>query len=188
MRTSLFAAAFVATALVSAANAHEVVYTATLAPEAIGATGSGSTTVTIDLDLVTMRVQANFAGLSGNTSASHIHGPTAVAGTGNAGVMTQTPTFSLFPLGVKAGTFDQTFDMSVAGSYNASFLNNATNQGNIPTAFNSLVTSLNDRKAYLNIHTSTFAAGEIRGYLQVVPEPTLLASLGGAAMLLRRRR
>lgn len=188
MKTYSTLVAAAAVCLSSAAFAHEVVYTATLAPEAIGATGTGSTTVTVDLDLQTMRVQANFTGLSGVTSASHIHGPTAAAGTGNASVMTETPTFSGFPLGVTSGTFDQTFDMSVAGSYNPAFLSNAQNQGSIPTAFNSLVTALNDNKAYLNIHTSTFGAGEIRGYLQLVPEPTTLTALAGVVLVARRRR
>lgn len=174
--------------LSTSAFAHEVEYSTPLAPEAIGANGTGSATVTIDLDLQTMRVQASFSGLSGNTSASHIHGPTAVAFTGNAGVMTQTPTFSAFPLGVKAGTFDQTFDLSLASSYNPAFLSNSTNQNSIPTAFNTLISAIGDGKSYLNIHTSTFTGGEIRGYFRAVPEPTSLSALAGAAMLLRRRR
>lgn len=188
MKTYSTLAAAAALCVSSAVFAHEVVYTTTLAPEAIGATGSGSSTVTIDLDVRTMRVQASFTGLSGVTSASHIHGPTAAAGTGNAGVMTETPSFTAFPLGVTSGTYDHTFDMSVAGSYNPAFLSNATNQGNIPTAFNTLLTAMNDNKAYLNIHTSTFGGGEIRGYFRVVPEPTTLTALAGIALVARRRR
>jgi hypothetical protein len=45
-----------------------------------------------------------------------------------------------------------------------------------------------DGKAYLNIHTSTFGAGEIRGYFRPVPEPTSLAALIGAGLIARRRR
>lgn len=172
----------------STAIAHTVQYTTTLGPEALTATGSGSATVTVDLDLQTMRVQANFTGLSGVTTASHIHGPTAVAFTGNASVMTQTPTFSGFPNGVTSGTFDQTFDMSLAGSYNPAFVANAPNNGSIPTAFATLLSALDNGKAYLNIHTSTFGGGEIRGYFRLVPEPTSLTAMFALTMVARRRR
>lgn len=63
-----------------------------------------------------------FSGLLGNTTASHIHAATAVAGVGTAGVATQTPSFSGFPLGVKAGAMDTTFDMTLASSFNASYI------------------------------------------------------------------
>jgi hypothetical protein len=46
-------------------------------------------------------------------------------------------------------------------------------------------------EAYLNIHTSQFPAGEIRGFLAAVPEPAswamMLIGLCGVGMLLRRR-
>lgn len=171
----------------SFAHAVTIRYWAPLGPEASGASGSGVTNVTFDTTANTMRVEATFSGLSGTTTASHIHGPTAAAFTGNAGVATQTPTFSAFPLGVQAGSFDQTFDMTQAGSYNAAFLNSAANGGNTATAFNSLMTHVAENKAYLNIHTSTFGGGEIRGYYRV-PEPTTLTALLGAALVVRRRR
>lgn len=187
MKTYSTLAVSLATLLASsAAMAHELQFATPLAPEAVGATGSGNATVTFDMDLHTMRVQASFTGLSGNTTASHIHAPTAAAFTGNASVATQTPTFSAFPLGVTAGTFDQTFDMTAAGSYNAPFLTAAS--GNTATAFNNLVVAHQDGKAYLNIHTSTFGGGEIRGYFRLVPEPTSLTALVGAMLIVRRRR
>lgn len=80
--------------------------------------GTGNATVTITNN--SMRVQASFSGLSGTTTASHIHAATAVPGQGNAGVATATPSFPGFPAGVTSGTYDMTFDMTLSSSYNAS--------------------------------------------------------------------
>src|SRR3954471_8862161 len=79
--------------------------------------GSGYAIITLDLATNLMTVDVTFSGLTGNTTASHIH-CCALPPT-NAGVATQTPTFSGFPLGVTSGTYSNTFDMSLAGSWNA---------------------------------------------------------------------
>lgn len=180
--------------LASIAQAHTVIYTTTLNGPAEAppnaSPGFGTATVTFDLDLVTMRVEVDFSSLLGNVTASHIHAATAAAGTGTAGVATQTPTFTGFPLGVTSGTYDHTFDMTLAGSYNAAFV--TANGGTVSGALNALVLALDSGKAYLNIHTNVFPAGEIRGFLTAVPEPATYATLLGLAALgvvaLRRRR
>lgn len=180
---SLLAAA-TAAALAAPAAAHTQVYEAPLLGSsevpAAATTGTGTGRITIDFDLVTMRVEASFSGLLGNTTASHVH--CCVAPGTNVGVATQTPSFTGFPLGVKAGVYDNTFDMSLAGSYNAAFI--TANGGTVNTAFNALVAGLDAGKAYLNIHTSSFGGGEIRGLLVPVPEPTTYAlMLGGLALV-----
>jgi len=173
------------------AQAHTVIYYATLSGAAEAppnvSTGTGTATVTLDLDLVTMKVEVSFSGLTGNVSAAHIHGATAVAGTGTAGVMTMTPTFLGFPLGVTSGSYNQTFDMTLSSSYNAAFI--TANGGTVSTALNAGIAALDAGKAYLNIHTSAFGGGEIRGFLTPVPEAgtTSLALLTGATLLRRRR-
>lgn len=189
--TALTAAAFAAAL---PAQAHEQVYAASLLGSsetpAAATPGSGYAIVTFDLDLFTMRVQATFSGLLGNTTAAHIHCCTAVAGTGNVGVATLTPSFTSFPTGVKAGSYDFTYNMALASSYNAAFI---TNNGGTPgSAFNALVAGLDNGKAYLNIHTSSFPGGEIRALLVPVPEPEtyalMLGGLGVLALAARRRR
>ena len=134
-------------------------------------------TLTFDDALKTMRLQATFSGLTGTVTAAHIHAPTAVANMETAGVATQTPTFSGFPSGVTSGTYDNTFDMSLAASYNAAFI--TANGGTPTTAYAALRTAVDDNKSYLNIHTSAFGGGEIRGFF-AVPEPSCL----GVGMLL----
>jgi hypothetical protein len=150
--------------------------------------GTGLAIVTIDDVLDTMRVQAFFSGLLGTTTASHIH-CCAPAGS-NAGVATQTPFFVGFPIGVTSGTYDNTFDMTLTGSFSSAFL--AANGGTADSAFAALIAGLDAGTAYYNIHTTMFPGGEIRGQLAAVPEPsTWMLLLGGFGMMglaLRRRR
>jgi hypothetical protein len=152
----------------SAVDAAIVTYTATLdgASESppVASAGSGFATVEIDAVAHTMRVVFTFSGLTGTTTASHIHAATATAGTGTAGVATQTPTFASFPTGVTSGSYDATFDMTQAASYNPAYV--TANGGTIAGAEAALFQAIADGKAYLNIHTTFAPGGEIRGFLQ----------------------
>jgi hypothetical protein len=127
--------------------------------------GTGIATVT--LVGTSMRLQTSFSGLIGTTSASHIHAPTPAPGTGTAGVATTTPTFPFFPLGVTAGTYDRTFDMTLASSYNPAFI--TANGGTPASAFAVLKAAMDAGRSYLNIHSSVFGGGEIRGFLIMCP-------------------
>lgn len=148
--------------------------------------GVGFAMVDIDTAAHTMRVQVTFSGLVGNVTASHIHAATAVAGTGTAGVATQTPTFAGFPSGVTSGSYDHTFDMTLASSYNAAYI--TANGGTTASAELALALAMSQGKTYLNIHTSAFTSGEIRGFLQNTPAPGGLAVLGLAGVFAGRRR
>jgi len=122
--------------------------------------GIGVALVTYDPNTVTMRVQVTFSNLtmSGGTTASHIH-CCFVSPTLNAGVATTTPSFTGFPAGVTAGTYDHTFDMTLAGSYNPAFI---TAQGSISAALAALLAGMTNGTAYFNIHSVQYSAGEIR--------------------------
>jgi hypothetical protein len=134
--------------------------------------GIGFADVTFDLDAHTMSVQVIFSGLLGTTTASHIHSPTAVPFAGRASVATQVPTFSGFPLDVTSGNYDMNFDTSLASTYNPEFV--TANGGSVDAAEAALAASLAAGTAYLNIHSTVFPAGEIRGFFHpAVPDAGL---------------
>jgi hypothetical protein len=129
--------------------------------------GTGFATVVFDSIAHILDVHVTFSGLLGTTTASHIHAATALPLTGTAGVATQVPTFAGFPLGVTSGTYDHTFDTSLASTYNPAFI--TAQGGTVPAAEAALGAALADRKAYLNIHSTVYPGGEIRGFLVRFP-------------------
>jgi hypothetical protein len=178
-RTSLLLAAAVMFVCALPAQAAVLHYTASLSGPAEAppnaSPGIGGAEITIDNVANTMRVQASFLGLLGNTQACHIHTPTAVAGTGTAGVATLTPAFTGFPLGVTAGSMDHTFDLTLTASYNGPFV--TANGGTAAGAEAALLAGIAAGKAYFNIHTTQVPGGEIRGFLQAFdPTPTTQSS------------
>jgi hypothetical protein len=124
--------------------------------------GTGTAVITWDTGTNMLTVDVTFSGLSGTTTASHIH--CCVAAPGNAGVATTTPTFTGFPLGVTSGSYTHTFDMTSAASYNPAFV--TANGGTVAGARAVLFAGLLAGQSYLNIHSSLFGGGEIRGFLK----------------------
>lgn len=177
-------------ALAGAAQAHEVIYIASLSGpnEAPPNTspGIGFSTLTIDLDTATMHIEVDFSGLLGTVTASHIHGPTVIPFEGTASVMTPVPSFPGFPHGGTSGSYAQSFDLTSAGSYNPAFV--TANGGSVGDTLNAFLLALEEGRAYLNIHSTMFPAGEIRGFYTLVPAPGALAVLGVAGLATARRR
>jgi len=112
----------------------------------------GMGTVILDTDLAESNLfwEISFSGLVGNVSAAHFHG-TAAAGS-NAGILLNIGTISGLssPMVGSATITDLQESQILAGLW------------------------------YVNIHTSSFGNGEIRG--QVVPEPASAALLGLGAL------
>ena len=128
-----------------------------------GSPGTGFGTLVLNAAQTQITADESWSGLTAPATASHIHGP------GGGG--TNAPV--IFPFsGVPAAT---------AGSIPEQSFPITAQQ----------VAWLFDGYLYMNVHTSTFPGGEIRGQLLLVPEPGVLSLVGvGAAMLacrLRRR-
>jgi hypothetical protein len=185
--------------LASPTHAAPVEFFATLnganeTPVPTGSPGTGFADVTFDPVAHTLHVHITFSGLFPTTSTGAVSGTTAShihccgLQTLTLIVATTTPTFPNFPMGVTSGTYDMSFDTSLSSTYNPAFVTMFPSVSAAETAlFNGMVAGA----SYLNIHTTAFPGGEIRGPL-LTPEPGTLMLLGlglsGLAHRLWRKR
>ena len=136
-----------------------------------GSPATGFATLTLIGDSLT--VDESFTGLTGGlAAAAHIH---CCSGSGINAVVAVP--FTGFPAAT-SGTYNQTFDLTLAATYNATFITD--NGGTAANAESALIAALFAGDAYANIHDATFPGGEIRGQLALVstPEPGSLLLLG----------
>jgi hypothetical protein len=149
-----------------------------------------SSIVTIDLGNGNRQlfVDAPFRDLQGNAIDAHIHCCTTTPFSGVAPVAVP---FGGFPTGVRAGTYTGAIPLGAETSYDPAFLSmhGGTPQG----AAAALLEAIAANEAYVNIHSTAFPNGELRGWLVAapVPEPGAWAMLAGglgALAWMRRRR
>lgn len=151
----------------------------------------GYSIATFEFDGTIMTATIPFTDLTTPTTDAHIHCCTTGSFTGAAPPAILLPGF---PLGVMTGSYSRTFDLTDPAVYNPAFL--AAFGGTASSASAALFGALADHTVYLNIHTSQYPGGEIRGFLvsadiAPIPEPAtwgmLGAGLAGLAVLSRRR-
>ena len=198
MKKSLLVVCCMALFSASSVRADPILFNAVLTSAEVidtGSPGLGTVLVTYEPAQHMMGVLAAFTGLTAPTQAAHIH--CCIDPPGAADVATTVPTFPGFPSGVMSGSYDQSFDLTDAMSYNPAFL--LATGASTAMAELALTGGLASGRAYFNIHTSAFPTGEIRGFLTAVgspspvPEPTslVLLSTGLVAVVglrLRRRK
>jgi hypothetical protein len=128
---------------------------------ALSSAASGRFRAFIDDDAGTIRYELSYSGLTGDVAMAHIHfGQPGV----NAGIsvwLCQTAGFvdpsSLAPACVQSGT--------VSGLLTQANVVGPAAQGIAPAEFAEIVAAMRAGVAYVNVHSSTFLGGEIRGQL-----------------------
>jgi hypothetical protein len=168
---TILAAAILCTCA-STTTAHHSRYTADLTGHAESppnsSTATGRVVVTIDFDLLTMQIAADFSGLEGTVTEAHIHAATTEIFAGTAIAATPLPTLEAFPTGITTGTYFKFFENLLDPAvYNPAFISASGTMAS--DAMNALFHALDDGKAYFDIHSSTYPDGEIRAFLVHVP-------------------
>jgi hypothetical protein len=175
---SVVATALVAVAgLATSAQAALITLTANLSGvnevPAVTTPASGIATVVIDTDTRAWTMNLSFSGLSAPVTVAHIHrapvganGP-VIIGLDGISLSGGRPWWNLIAPGSTS--------LNTGGALNAPFLFPAAELNNLLLG-----------NTYVNIHSSAFPGGEIRGNL--IPSPSALALLGVGGLAMGRRR
>jgi hypothetical protein len=143
-------------------------FTATLTPAGelganVQSTGSGTFTATLDTSTNVFTYTATYTGLTSNVSLGHIHGPFILGGTANtaAAILNFDPAASgAAPNAVFGGLRSAT-----SGTATGTITLTATTTITPTINGDSLKKLLLAGNTYVNIHTTTYGGGEVRGQI-----------------------
>ena len=189
MKTFMYLASVAAVTLAaSAAQGAIVQYSASLngpsesPPNQSPATGSA--TFAYDTDTHSLTISIIFSGLVGTTTVAGVHAGTVLS-PGN-----QTSGVAYFmdgwATGLQSGSYTSTIDLLSPASYNPEYL--AAHGGTTASAIPDLIYTMGNGSAYLNLRTTAYTDGEIRGFIYQVPAPGMFALIGMCGVLTGRRR
>lgn len=128
--------------------------------------GKGTTKLRIDFDSSTISYELSYSGLSSPVTQAHIH--FAQKGVNGNIIVYLCDNTGLAPSGTPACPNSGT----VTGTVTAADVNPPHNplpvtaQGIAPGDFAGLIAAIEHRAGYINVHTTNFPSGEIRGQLR----------------------
>ncbi|WP_426102408.1 CHRD domain-containing protein [Massilia sp. TSP1-1-2] len=145
--------------------------------------GASIATVVFDDAAMTMLFSVPFMNLVAGSTVAHLHccTPEPLIGTAPPAIG-----FDDFPVGVQTGLYERLYSLADPNTYEPAFL--AAHGGTVDAARAFLLQGINSNQSYLNIHSTEYPAGEIRGFLVAlanpVPEPSswLMLSVGLAGI------
>jgi hypothetical protein len=181
-----FGAFSAAVLLCAAAPASAVSYTTIATGQQAGTSSDALGAARIDFNAANheLHIGAAFSALQGLSTGANIQW----SGTGDT-----LASLLAFPLGVSTGAYSHNFNTTLDSTWNPTFL--SANGGNAAGAEAAFLAGLATGTAWLNISSTAYPAGEIRGTLNLVPttavpEPAslMMFGLGVPAMLLLARR
>ncbi|NYE59296.1 hypothetical protein FHW58_000448 [Duganella sp. 1224] len=182
---ALLGAAALLCAATAAGTASATGYTSILTGQQAGNSSPAIGVAVVEFDAAShvLQIGAAFSALQGQSSGANI------SWTGAGDTLAALPGF---PLGVGTGAYNHSFNTSLDGTWDAAFL--SANGGNAAGAEAAFLAGLRSGAAWINLASTRYGGGEIRGTLNAVaavPEPATFAMLGlgaPAVLLLARRR